>query len=404
VLGDRSVRWDRLFHAYGPAGDAGWILEALGSGQDVIPSDRHEWWQQPYSFVWSALYCAGWLTPATAPALRHLARAVLQPDFGGPDPTIREGVVWLFREVARTVCTRTDLPEARRIAAARREPAVRIWLDTYLRDKRSILEWTEADRPGQVLLAAAFVECFDLLPELLAPVERLLAPVHTLRLRGLAASAAAMLTRHPQLAHRRPALLAYHLAECGAVDPHYRASMLLGAGELGGAPRAWLADPHPGVRVCAALAPALATDADAIEVLMSASRDPQEFATAFDTTVLPQILNHASTLAVTLCQRVTDFDRLVDSAIAAVGMPTPCYLPVGDDWLRGVLCEPYLRLAFPHGLPHPGTGTTAQRRFAAAVAAHEQPWQPDPAWSDTFERCRLPGDRATWLTVAGTTI
>ena len=45
--------------------------------------------------------------------------------------------------------------------------------------------------------------------------------------------------------------------------------MLLGAGELDGEPRAWLRDPHPGVRVCAALAPALADDPEATTVLLT---------------------------------------------------------------------------------------------------------------------------------------
>jgi len=48
---------------------------------------------------------------------------------------------------------------------------------------------------------------------------------------------AVTLSRHPELAAHRPRLLAYHLAECVSDDPHYRASMLLGAGELDGAPR-----------------------------------------------------------------------------------------------------------------------------------------------------------------------
>jgi hypothetical protein len=39
---------------------------------------------------------------------------------------------------------------------------------------RSVFDWTEADAPGEVLLAAARVDCFDLLPEVFAAVEPLL--------------------------------------------------------------------------------------------------------------------------------------------------------------------------------------------------------------------------------------
>ncbi|MEV4135186.1 hypothetical protein AB0J72_23805 [Dactylosporangium sp. NPDC049742] len=259
------------FHAYGPSVDDNALLDALRQGDEDRPHEPDEpFWRAPYSFLWSALYCGGRLTPATVEGVRFLVRTIGEPGFGSDDPTLRRAALWFLREVAGAALAGAD-----RAAASRRdEPEVREWLAAYLRESRSVLDWTEADAPGEVLLAAARTDCFDLLPDVFAAVEPLLA-ASAPQLRLAAASAAAMLSRHPDLAVHRPRLLAYHLAECVSDVPYHRASMLLGAGELDGAPRAWLRDPHPGVRVCAALAPALADDPAAIAVLLAeATRDP----------------------------------------------------------------------------------------------------------------------------------
>ena len=94
--------WGRLFHAYGPAGDALLHLDALRRGHQAVPSGTDHSWLPPYSYLWSGLYCEGRLTPATAGALRYLTPAVREADFGGSNPTLREGVVWFFREMRRT--------------------------------------------------------------------------------------------------------------------------------------------------------------------------------------------------------------------------------------------------------------------------------------------------------------
>jgi hypothetical protein len=327
--------------------------------------------------------------------LRYLAPAVREADFGGSDPTLREGVVWFFREVARTVITHPCFDDVLRTAAGRNEPSVVAWLDAYLREHRTIFEWTDADAPGQVLLAAALVDCFDVLPEVFEAVEPLLDRANSPALRRLAASAAAMLVRHPDLAARRSEVLAYHLAECRADDSYHRASMVIGVGELGGEPRAWLDDPDFGVRVCAALAPALATDPHAVDVLVTASRYPHRFEAAFGSRALPQLIYRLPALVQAVCERVSDFERLLDSAIAAVPVGS-CYLPQAEGGVQGALCEPYLRKAFPDGLPTAGTGTAAQRKFADAVAQHEPLWRDDAAWSASLTRIRLPLDRAVW--------
>jgi hypothetical protein len=403
------------FHAYGPSIDDMALLDALRQGDDRRQGPEEPFWRAPYSFLMSALYCGGRLTPATVEGVRYLVRTIGEPGFGGGDPTLRHGALAFLRSVAGVALAGVD-----RAAASRRdEPEVRQWLAAYLRESRSVLDWTETDTPGEVLLAVARADCFDLLPEVFAAVEPLLtSPTPPLRIH--AASAAAMLSRHPDLVAHRPRLLAYHLAECGSNDPHHRASMLLGAGELEGAPRAWLRDPHPGVRVCAALAPALADDPEAIAVLLTeATRNPavidmQAFEGMLALTVLPC---GAAVLAERLCQSVGDVNHLLPAAIAAVPYGAT-YLDIGEEHRRqGALCEPYLRLAFPDGLPSPSTATPTQRQLAAAVAEHDHAWERDfsalpprdrylawrgaQAWDGTFTRLDLPNDRSSWRAVTG---
>ncbi|MGW7409953.1 hypothetical protein ACWGI9_40755 [Streptomyces sp. NPDC054833] len=59
------------------------------------------------------------------------------------------------------------------------------------------------------------------------------------------------------------------------------ATILIAIGHLGGDTRPWLTDPHAGVRVCAALAPDLAGDDTADQVLMELARSPQAFGKSF---------------------------------------------------------------------------------------------------------------------------
>ncbi|WP_422742719.1 hypothetical protein ACN27B_30185 [Micromonospora sp. WMMD754] len=399
------------FHAYGPSVDDEALLDALRQGHDRSREPGEPFWRVPSSFLWSALYCGGRLTPATVGGVRYLVRTIGEPGFGGDDPALRQAAVWFLRDVAGVALAGVD-----RAAASRRdEPEVRQWLAAYLRGPRSVLEWTEADAPGEVLLAAARVDCFDLLPEVFAAIEPMLAASEP-RLRISAASAAAMLSRHPDLVAHQPRLLAYHLAECVSDDPHHRASMLLGAGELDGAPREWLSDPHPGVRVCAALAPALADDSEATAVLLGeATKNPAVIdMQAFEGMVLTVLPHAAAVLAERLCRAIDDVDRLLPAAIASVPYGAT-YLDVGEEHqMQAALCEPYLRMVFPDGLP--SAATPAQRRLAAALAQHDPAWGRDfrtlappdryrasrdaQAWEATFSRLRLPNDRSSWLAVA----
>jgi len=200
-----------------------------------------------------------------------------------------------------------------------------------------------------------------------------------------------MLVAHPHLRHHREAIAAYHAEEACHGSLRDRTSMLLGLGELGGATTKWLTNPELGVRVGAALAPALAEDETATNVLRSASLDPAALDSTFGGMHLHQLpwLNQA--VAETLCDRFESLVPLLDSAIAAVAYEAP-----GGD---GVLSEPYLRKAFPLGLPVDGTNT--QRALARMVADHDRAWRGDSRWAVTFARIKLPVERQAWLASAG---
>jgi hypothetical protein len=101
--------WDRAFHAYGPARGGDELLNVLRYGAEGAYLQEHPgvvWWRQPYSFLWSALYCGGRITPATVLGLRHLVKAVTADDFGGADPAVRWAAVWWIRDVTRTALAR----------------------------------------------------------------------------------------------------------------------------------------------------------------------------------------------------------------------------------------------------------------------------------------------------------
>ncbi|MEV0561000.1 hypothetical protein [Dactylosporangium sp. NPDC050588] len=296
--------------------------------------------EEAYCLVWRRAFHGERLTSETAPIVRYLLTAVHDPGFGAGDESKRTGMLFLLREVARV-------------------------------DAR-----------------------FDLLPEVFAA----LWPIPTgwpRRARVAAASAAAMLVRHPALGDRRDEVIAHH--EAAALDTEDRlmcASYMVGLGELGVAPRAWLDDPRLGVRTCAALAPALAADETALSVLVRAAGHPRAFDHAFEEPFvapryrmmfLSQFAGRSrDQLIATVCERVTDFRRLLNAAVAAVE-------------LRDASFGPYLRVAFPSGLADDGTASAEQDCFVRALTARDDVWE--PSRRGVFAAAGLPHDRDRWREV-----
>jgi hypothetical protein len=103
-------------------------------------------------------------------------------------------------------------------------------------------------------------------------------------------------------------------------EPDERAALVLTMGELGLSPVAYLADPHPGVRACAALAPALAADPRATAEILAALADPAAVESWF-TRRPPQFHAHIRfTLIAAAIERAPTPADLLPAALAIAGV------------------------------------------------------------------------------------
>jgi hypothetical protein len=384
--------WERLFHALGPAGDLPAILTALCGSDSVAAGEA-------FAALWPLVFAGGRLTPATPKAVRHLVSVLHDPALGAGDHTIRPGVLFLLREIARVTA---DAEEVRHHAAV--DGNVQDWLAGHLAHPSppAVHEWSDGDGPGRVLLHNAVVDSFGLLPQVFAAVWPIPA-AWPARTRVMAAAATAMLVRHPELADRRSEVIAYHQETARhTADRHDCAGLVLGLGELGVAPRDWLDDPRLAVRTCAALAPALADDAEATEVLIRAAEHPRAFdhsftepfvAPAYRVMCPPQLQEGPHRVLIrTVCERVGDFGRLFHAALAAADLR-------GFDSFA-VESGPYLRRAFPAGLVEDGTATGEQIAFAEALASRDELWKAgNNRAAEAFAAAGLPHDRERWRSV-----
>jgi len=141
--------------------------------------------------------------------------------------------------------------------------------------------WQDGTGLGELVLDQAALACFDRVPSLLRRTLPHLAS-ESARRRACAAAAVGSLARHPSAGAQRPELLDLLTSMARTTDcSHDLATILTAIGHLGGDTRPWLADPHAGVRACAALAPDLAGDDTAEQVLMELERSPQAFGKSF---------------------------------------------------------------------------------------------------------------------------
>ncbi|MFC8917508.1 hypothetical protein ACFT5C_17225 [Streptomyces sp. NPDC057116] len=370
-----GVAWDGLFHAYGTATDTPAHLRGLLGGDEAEVSAA-------FGHLWSAILHQGTVWPATAPAVRAVASALTRP-------APREGALAFLRAVA----VATDLgdhADGLRAEAYPEDPEARAAIDAWVAAYAAADEDDQVDMwddgTGDLVLTRAALDCYDAFPDLLAPVAGFLGDPDP-AVRTAAWSVATVLARHPaavpSAADLRGRLERLAGAAGGAEE---RASLVLDLGDLGGAPRAWLADPHPVVRGAAALAPALAEDPGALDVLVALARSPH----AFDAlSALPRFGGEPArwTLIAAVCARVPDAARLYPAALAA--LPLAFRLAPCPD------LGPYLRVAFPGGWPT--DPSPHQCALARAVGERDELWDPvNGNRKITFRHLGLPDDRAAW--------
>jgi hypothetical protein len=205
------------------------------------------------------------------------------------------------------------------------------------------------------------------------------------RVRACAAMGAVTLAKTKPLGHyaKEVELRLLALAQ-SALDSDERSAHVLALGELGNSPKAYLNDPVPAVRMCAALAPTLATDPVAISELI---RSLENAASIDDWFVMrpPQFsMRPRFTVIARLVEREKDFSRLVSAAEAVVAVT----------WTAGVDLDwgPLLAAAFPDG--DGVVKTDAQRRFLSALVNKAELWDRTLGNANKwFKQAGLPYDR-----------
>ncbi len=163
-----------------------------------------------------------------------------------------------------------------------------------------------------------------------------------------------------------------------------RSAHVLALGDLRFSPIAFLEDPSPGVRMCAALAPRLANDPAAVAELIRALENAANIDDWFVDRPPQFPMRPRFTVVARLVERVKEFERLVPAAEAVIRVT----------WNSGVDYDwgPLLVAAFPDGSGI--VRTEAQRRFLRALVSKAELW--DSTCGNAykwFERAGLPYDR-----------
>lgn len=268
--------WSGLFHALGPAGDTPRHLAALLGDDARALVDG-------YSHLWSAtLRREGKAWPATAPTAMLVAELLDNPLLGPDDPSLPDAMLAYLYAIGAAADLGDRAAEIR-ARVKNRAPELRAWTVEYVSadaDGRARM-WQDGTGLGELVLDQAALACFDVVPVLLRRTLPYLASKRASR-RTCAAAAVGSLARHPAASAQRSDLLKLLTSMAQAADSsHALGTTLIAIGHLGGDTRPWLTDPHPGVRACAALAPDLAGDDTAEQVLTELERSPQTFFKSF---------------------------------------------------------------------------------------------------------------------------
>lgn len=380
-----EIDWSRLSHAYGPATDTPGHLRRLFE-------DDEDRWAEAIDHLGGAVIHQSTIYPATAPAALVVVGLLEDPRLARPLPgarderlSIRAWLVGFLAEVAEgTEPDRT------------REELLDAYGEPDDADSADLSSWDpESSADFQAIIA-----CRDIAPALLDPVLGRLRD-EDLYVRVEAARTAAALSRVPTLESRRGEIIERleWIARIG--DEYYeRASVLLKLAALGTVDRTFLADPHPGIRLCAAIAANLSDDPDATREIMTALIDPVPGWYPDPNLLLFDSPRHL--LVDQAIRRTKSFDELLPVAVKVAGNAT---MESGySDW------GPLLAAAFPEPVTDAGSLTAAQRAYLNALIDNDDLWRPAPPpttpetfWGPDklFARVGLPRDRDFLRVIAG---
>jgi hypothetical protein len=413
-----ETEWSELEHAYGDASDAPFQLLAL-LGEDLQARSG------AVGYLDAAILHQGTVCSATGPVARAVAAMLDDPRTLEPvedvlpwDPEPRPLRVALldFLTLVAQACwfdvSDTELladayPEGRDEADLQRmkteERAARQQLGPdpstrLLVDKVPIppaMAAAAADKEyGRAMEARDLLSCRAAVPEIFQALSPFLHdPDETISAKAL--EAAAQLAGHAELASARPAIATrLEAAAIACPDPWQRAADTRLLGTLGARSDVLLADEHPGVRACAALAPASTGDPRATREILAALQTPAAADRWFTPNLPGQDDRFRFELVRAAIDRVPDFETLLPAALAIVPVSGP--LTTDSDW------GPLLLAAFPHPYEQGTQLSPAQRSYLSALVDHEVIW--DPRAGDNVStwlgKAGLPHDRGQCRTIA----
>lgn len=368
-----------LLHAYGRASDTPGHLAALAGGDAASVSAALE-------HLWSAVIHQGTPWTATPPAAVAVAALIGDPRLSGAaNAESRANLLGFLAAVAKAGQAYTDLDDLAPPAGFDVDAALTAALSSGDED-----EIFADEVLANAVYARAILGCREIVPTLLAAAASALSdPESTVRAAAahtvsVCCAVLAATTETTVLAQRLDALAA-------AAAPDERAALVLAMGELGVEPRRYLDDPNPGVRACAALAPALADDPTATAEIFAALADPAATDDWF-THRLPQIPTRIRfSLVAAAIARVDDPDRLLPAALAIA--PIASRYTVRDEW------GPLLHALFGGRTSDPLS--PAQRRYLGALVDNEDLWDPSNGTVGlVFRDAGLPYDRDTCRNLA----
>ncbi|WP_330256617.1 hypothetical protein OG874_19865 [Nocardia sp. NBC_00565] len=403
-----DVDWAELEHAYGPATDAPAHLRALIDGDAEACADA-------VGYLDAALLHQGSVYSATAPFVAIVAELLPRPHTAmtvedilpwDPEPRpLRVALLDYLEVFAQGCCSgisdeelyaeaypagRTE-EDLQRVKANRRAGLLQLGPDPanallveHVPTPPGLLAAIDDNEFRTAMRARDEIACRAVIPGVIKAIVPLLDDADA-SVRIAALRAMIELTAHPDCTDKRIALLNQLDAIAPTMpDPTERATAARISGIHGGRPEQLLADIHPGVRACAALAPAFAADQCATDELLAALERPEAIDEWFNRHLPGQDGWLRHDVIRELVSRVDDFETLLPAAIEVAWAANRS--TVNDD------CISFLRKAFPDPI-YPGSDlSAAQLSFLAVLVEIEDLWlfgQLD-LW---FEAAGLPGGR-----------
>jgi hypothetical protein len=363
-----STDWSRLLHAYGRATDTPGHLRAL---LQPDPGPR----KAALNHLFSAIIHQGTPWTATGPVALVVA-GFLSDERIDRGESIRSALLSFLVSVA-------EAPEQVGLSFEELESMAAFDIEPFLDAEDP---WEQFDETAMnSSYARSILECVRVAPVILMAMLDELSNSDP-RVRARAAMGASTLAKTESLRDYSGGIQ-YRLTSMArsAGDIDERCSHVLALGELGVSPIEFLADDSPPVRMCAALAPALADDDATLDELLGALEGEAGNIDDWFVEKPPQFpMRPRFRVIARLTEQVKDFDRLVNAAIAVVGQTDKRLVDL--DW------GPFLAAAFSDG-----TGvirTESQRRFLRALAQNAELWDPRIGNADKwFKRAGLPRDR-----------